>query len=138
MSRSGYTDDIENNWDLIMYRGAVASAIRGKRGQAFLKEMLDALDKLESRRLIAHDLEADGEVCAIGAVGKCRGVEMKSLDPEDSGAVADAFGVADALAKEIVWMNDEGGFYKETPYARYARMRAWIQQQIKTAPADQS
>jgi hypothetical protein len=37
MSRSGYSDDLEN-WSLIRWRGAVASAIRGRRGQAFLRE----------------------------------------------------------------------------------------------------
>ena len=31
MSRSGYEDGLEM-WDLIRWRGAVASAIRGKRG----------------------------------------------------------------------------------------------------------
>lgn len=35
MSRSGYTDDCDG-WQLIMYRGAVASAIRGARGQRLL------------------------------------------------------------------------------------------------------
>ena len=55
MSRSGYHDGIDQ-WDLIRWRGAVASAIRGKRGQAFLREMLDALDALPEPKLIAHDL----------------------------------------------------------------------------------
>ena len=45
MSRSGYGDDI-GQWDLIRWRGAVQSAMCGKRGQAFLKEMLAALDAL--------------------------------------------------------------------------------------------
>lgn len=45
MSRSGYSDDIDQ-WDLICWRGAVASAIRGKRGQAFLLEMWKAMTAL--------------------------------------------------------------------------------------------
>jgi hypothetical protein len=45
MSRSGYSDD-HSEWDLIRWRGAVASAIRGKRGQAFLRELLVALDAM--------------------------------------------------------------------------------------------
>lgn len=72
MSRSGYHDDIEH-WDLIRWRGAVASAIRGVRGQRFLKELMQALENLPDQRLIAHELEKGGEVCALGAVGKSRG-----------------------------------------------------------------
>jgi len=56
MSRSGYSDDCEDNWSWICWRGAVKSAIRGKRGQAFLRETLAALDALPERKLIAKDL----------------------------------------------------------------------------------
>jgi hypothetical protein len=37
MSRSGYSDDYGDDepWQLIMWRGAVASAFRGRRGQPF-------------------------------------------------------------------------------------------------------
>ena len=73
MSRSGYSDECDG-WDLIRWRGAVASAIRGQRGQAFLREMLSALDAMPEKRLISEELERDGEVCAMGAVGQrgCR------------------------------------------------------------------
>jgi hypothetical protein len=72
MSRSGYSDDCDQ-WDMIRWRGAVASSIRGARGQAFLKEMLAALDALPEPKLIAEELESDGAVCAIGAVGPFAG-----------------------------------------------------------------
>ena len=61
MSRSGYSYDIEDNWSLIKCRGAVASAIRGKRGQALLRAMLVALDELPEKRLIAGELIFQGE-----------------------------------------------------------------------------
>lgn len=130
MSRSGYSDDCEG-WDLIRWRGAVASATHGSRGQAFLKEMLAALDAMPEKRLIAHELEAKGEVCAIGAVGAKRGIDMSKLDPEDREGVARAFGIAPALAAEIVFMNDESFWSKEEPEARFDRMRAWVVSQIK-------
>lgn len=131
MSRSGYTDDCDG-WSLIMWRGAVASAIRGARGQQFLKEMLGALDAMPEQKLIAHELEADGAVCAIGAVGKARGLKMDGIDPEDRETVASIFGIAPALVAEIVFMNDEENYWsKETPDARYERMRKWIVAQIK-------
>lgn len=136
MSRSGYSDDCDNDWELICWRGAVASAIRGRRGQAFLRELLAALDARLHGRLIAHELEAAGEVCAIGSVGVLRGadlvVEMRRLNPDDPEAIAAAFGVAPALVKEIEFMNDEAGRHDETPERRFERMRAWIMSQIRT------
>ena len=64
MSRSGYDDydGCENpEWALIRWRGAVHSALCGKRGQAFLREMALALDEMGEKRLIADELEAHGE-----------------------------------------------------------------------------
>lgn len=57
MSRSGYIDDYDDdNGSLAMYRGQVASAMRGKRGQAFLRGLLSALDEMPEKRLIAGHL----------------------------------------------------------------------------------
>jgi hypothetical protein len=130
MSRSGYNDDIDQ-WQLIRWRGAVASAIKGKRGQAFLKEMLAALDALPEPQLIARELDdGEGAVCALGAVGKARGLDMSALDPDDAETVAFRFGIPDALTREIVFENDESGRF-EMPEARFARMRAWVASQIR-------
>ena len=129
MSRSGYSEDVDG-WDLIQWRGAVASAIRGRRGQAFLLEMWKALTALAQPRLITHNLvEEDGAVCALGAVGKQRGLDMTTLDPENTEGVAGAFNINEKLAAEIVYMNDEGVFH-ETPEERYARMKRWIEHNL--------
>jgi hypothetical protein len=65
VSRSGYSDGCEG-WDLIRWRGAVESAIRGKRGQAFLKELLAALDALPEKKLVANELVTlQGQVCIL-------------------------------------------------------------------------
>lgn len=132
MSRSGYGNyDDDGNYPVALWRGAVESAIRGRRGQAFLRELLAALDALPEKRLIANDLVSDGEVCAIGAVGVARGVEMADLDPEDYETVADRFGIARALAQELFWLNDEAAYAAEAPEARYARVRRWVEEQIR-------
>lgn len=144
MSRSGYIDDCDEQWQFALWRGTVASAIKGRRGQAFLKEMLTALDAMPVKRLVARELEAPDlipcshwglfettSVCAIGAVGRSRGVDMSRLDPDDRETVAGTFGIATPLACEIVYLNDEWGGYKETPEARFARMRAWIVSEIR-------
>jgi hypothetical protein len=133
MSRSGYTDDFgcDDNWVMIRYRGAVAAAFRGKRGQAFLKEMLAALDTVADGKLIEGALEEDGAVCALGAVGKARGLNMEQIDAGEPDEVAEAFGIAKALAAQIAFYNDELGHPNETPERRFHRVREWIEGQIK-------
>ncbi len=131
MSRSGYSEDLDD-WDLIRWRGQVASAIRGKRGQTFLSDLMKALDELPEKLLIAGELQdGEGDVCAIGALGKARGLDMSNLDPEDYDAVATVFGIAHQLAQEVVYTNDEDGQYGETPQQRYARMRKWVASLLK-------
>lgn len=134
MSRSGYCDDMDDQWAHICWRGAVASSIRGKRGQAFLRELIDALDALAEKRLIAHDLQAGDNVCAIGSVGLRRGLDMSALNPEDSESIAGAFGIADPLVREIEYMNDEV-YWRETPEDRWQRIRAWAVANLKAEQA---
>jgi hypothetical protein len=72
----------------------------------------------------------EGDVCALGAIGRVRGLDMSGLDPEDPEGVAVAFDVAEPLAREIVFMNDEGTCSAETPEERWKRMREWVSSQI--------
>lgn len=128
MSRSGYSDCCDG-WDLIRWRGAVTSAIRGERGQKMLCELAAALDAMPEKRLIAESLQEEGEVCALGCLGKARGTAMERLDPYDREGLGKAFGIAPALAAEIMYINDEWG-YKETPEQRWQKMRRWVMEQI--------
>lgn len=138
MSRSGYSDDCDQ-WQLIMWRGAVSSAIRGKRGQQLLHELVAGLDAMPVKELIAEELERDGSYCALGVVGAARGLPLDKIDSEYSDSVARAFGIASALAREIAYMNDDGahwiydadGRHEETPGERFVRMRAWAVTQLR-------
>lgn len=132
MSRSEYYDDCEG-WDLIRWRGAVASSIRGKRGQAFLRELLAALDAMPKKRLIVDELEtADGEVCALGAVARARGLDLiGKVDPDDHEHIADRLGIADALAREIMAVNDDEWGWDRNPEERWKRVRAWVAENIR-------
>lgn len=133
MSRSGYIDDWDENWRMICWRGAVASAIRGRRGQAFLKEMLAALDALPEKKLISGELQdRAGAVCALGSVGRARGLEMTGIDIEDQEQVAAVFGIPRALACEIMWENDEAAYFTITPEDRFRMVRRWVERNIKT------
>lgn len=141
MSRSGYCDDQDDNWRHICWRGAVSSALRGKRGQAFLLELAATMDAMPVKRLVTEELQVDGEFCTLGVVGAARGLDMSVIDPDDSEAVSEKFGIADAMVREIVYENDEYfGSYKfvdgeqkyvrETPEERWIRMRSWVAKQI--------
>lgn len=124
MSRSGYSEDCEN---LGLWRGAVERAIRGKRGQSFLREMAAALDAMPVKELIAGEVVRDSEhVCAIGSVAVARKLDVSTLEPTDREEVAATFGIARALAQEIAYENDEGVWHDETPAERWTRMRAWV------------
>lgn len=148
MSRSGYSDDCDDPLVLGRWRAAVRSAMRGKRGQAFLREMLAALDAMPNKRLVREHLQVDGTqcaygepdviigadelvdatgnvlpmggVCALGSVGAARGMDMS--------------GIAHAMTCEIVYWNDE--FQRETPEERWVRMRQWTETQITKSKPD--
>lgn len=126
-----------------------------------LRELVRALDALPEKRLASGSLVTeDGDFCTLGALGRARGMDMAPIDPEDREAVARAFGVAEALAAEVMWLNDEmhddfGGFvdvevcgpmrpwrfekHKRTvrlvneraAEVRWHRMRAWAVSQIR-------
>lgn len=134
MSRSGYSDDCDGP-ELAMWRGAVSSAIRGRRGQSFLTELIAALDALPEKRLGADALrDDDGDFCSLGCVGNSRGLDLAAIDPEDRDAVAAAFGIAPAMAAEVMFENDDDFDYsrRETPEARWGRMRQWAVEHLKT------
>ena len=174
MSRSGYHDNMDDPLELGRWRGRVASAIRGKRGQRLLRDMLAALDAMSEKRLVADEIEVsaaadekhaqawvrlfndpsaaeryrrhhvdtrpaeyrEGDVCALGALGRARGLDLSGLDPEQPEGVAAAFDIAEPLAREIVYMNDEACYRRETPEQRWTRMREWVASQIKPETAE--
>lgn len=134
MSRSGYIEEFEDQRLLAMYRGVVASVIRSKRGQAFLKELAAAMDAMPEKALISGELvNAEGDCCTIGVVCKARHVDVSQIDYEVPEQVGAAVGIAKQMAAEIEWMNDEYGSWDETPEERWKRMRRWVAAQILTA-----
>lgn len=136
MNRAGYhdSDDANDQWCRIMWCGQVASAIRGRRGQAFLRELIIALDAMPNKRLITNELVRDGEVCAIGSVGLLRGIEMFNVDPKDYMHIAGMFDIAHQLVREIEWLNDDAAGH-QTPEQRWTYMRAWATRQLKKGNA---
>lgn len=137
MSRSGYSDDYDDRV-LHLYRGRVASALRGRRGQAFLKDLLAQLDAMPEKRLITGELEEDGQVCTLGVITRARAIDTSKLkfDDMDETDVIDQLvkklDIAAPMVREIMFENDEGaGYWKsETPEQRFVRMRIWVESHI--------
>ena len=137
MSRSGYSEDCEDcdGSALNLWRGAVERSIQGKRGQAFLRETLVALDAMPDKKLVADSLQetTTGEYCTLGVVGAARGMDLVPLEEVEASGVAKAFGIARALAAEIMYMNDEDWCHTSTPESRWSSMRNWVASNIKAA-----
>lgn len=138
MSRAGYSEDGDDDpWSMIRWRGAVTSAMNGRRGQAFLRELLAALDALPEKKLVADELKDNGCYCALGAVGRARGLDLERLDPYDWSGLSGTFGIAEALVREIMGENDGDiyyGIHNETPEERFARIRKWVERCIIKEP----
>ena len=138
MSRAGYSDDCDDNWALIRWRGAVQSAIRGKRGQEFLKELLSSLDAMDEKRLISNSFGEAGSYCTLGVACASRGIQAPEIDEDDiyyggdktRTEAARVLNIAEAMAGEIMFLNDEGSYWNETPESRWQRMRDWVASQI--------
>lgn len=155
MSRSGYDydGDYESNYYLL-YPSIVRRATNGKRGQEFFKALRSALEALPEKRLVPDELQTEnGAVCALGALGRVRGIELSKLDPEDVDGVAKTFGVAATLVREVTHANDDEfkqhgkripmywvptswmdsgkmSYIPETPEERYERVLGWVSSQI--------
>jgi len=164
MSRSGYSEGDDWDTDAVLahgrWRAQVKSATRGKRGQKLLKGILEAMDAMSEKKLYPNVLVNDGlsglddiivggdeladengsalpmgAVCAMGAYAKHNALDTSDVDPEDPSQVAALFDVAEPLAREIAYVNDEGGCGIETPEARFQRVRRWIENQIRKEDA---
>lgn len=134
MSRSGYSEDCEN---LACWRGQVASASRGKRGQKFFRDLVAALDAIPEKRLVSGSLEKNGEVCALGALGRFRGIGLGELDTYDYDSLGETFNIAHQLAQETMYENDEPGFRgDDAPARRWQHVRNWAAKQIRVTPEE--
>lgn len=142
MSRSGYTDDCDGS-ELGLWRGAVARATYGQRGQSFLRELRSALDAMPNKELIVNTFKDDtGCFCTLGVIAAERGMDFGRFpaDPDDidAGTVAKELGIARALAAETMFMNDEGSWRDtETPAERWTRMRKWVESNITPTGAEE-
>ena len=134
MNRSGYDDDeCEDPLERGCWRAQVASAIRGKRGQAFLRELAAAMDAMPEKELFAGELIGPGGgCCTLGVVCKSRGLDVTGWNVEDAERIARNLGIAEQLVREIENENDDAvwGYHRDMPQQRWQRMRDWVESKI--------
>jgi hypothetical protein len=144
MSRSCYSDDYGDDFpgQLALYRANVSRSIKSRTGQARLRELRDALLALPTKALEAETFaEGAGEaprVCALGAwaLAKCGDIEQahamvpSDADDHETADLFESHGWPRLVVLDAIYMNDEGGDYKETPAERYARVLGWVERQI--------
>ena len=137
MSRSNYSHEWTN--EMYLYRGTVNRSIDGKRGQAFLKRMVAALEAMPIKELHADIFaKTDGVCCAMGAVALHEGHDIeKDYDPnvqDDSNYAYEKLNISRSMAAEIAFLNDDGNWFfqeEEKPSARWKRMYAWAKDRLK-------
>ena len=161
MSRHGYIEDWDGDESSVLQAGRwqaqLQSAMRGKRGQAFFRALVEALDAMPEKSLAPNSLETkDGSVCALGCLARHRGVDVKSLelgdpyteDPDEGSEwedsdwekLAEVFDIAPQLAREVMYENDEAFVGVVGPLTpgeqRWQRMRRWAAKKIVPTEAE--
>lgn len=145
MSRSGYCSSGDlDPLEIGRWRAQVASSIRGKRGQSFLKELaavMDATPETDRRLIKGNLIDENGDCCTIGVVCKARGLDVSKIDVDDPQEVGDVVGISYQLAAEIEFQNDECDSFRrvidqgewvevDDPYERWNRIRQWVEKNI--------
>ena len=130
---SRYSDCDDYDWEPWMEgqaAGALRSAIRGRRGQQLLRDLIAGLDALPEPELASGVLEdpETGCACALGVVRRQRGPEAVPLriDPTDPDLdwreLAEPFDISLTLANEVVAQND----YNTVNNDEQSRRRRWV------------
>lgn len=135
MGRSGYGEyECDSNMEFL-WPSIIKRSIKGKRGQAFLRELARELDAMPVKRLIKDAVVTpEGECCTMGVVFKARGIDAERFNEEYAWEYASTLGIARSLAQEIAYENDEKPYppldHEETPEERWVRMRKWVDKQL--------
>lgn len=141
--RISYSEDEEYPGQFALWQGNCRRSLRGKAGQAALRELEAALLALPDKRLIAGKLiDAEGGVCSIGALAKYKGRDLLNephVGPDDEfegdgemEEIGMELGMPRLVAWKVVEMNDvqfDGRdlVTLEGPYRWYSeKPKAWV------------
>ncbi len=141
MSRT-WEGESDNPLDWGRYEAAKRSTLRGRRGQAFLRELVAALDALPQPELSEGALgdQRTGCVCALGAVALAQGQSFADLAKDDGNGspdeAAEWYSISPTLANEIISANDDwrDGNTVDVRRSRWRHVRAWAVRHLIEAP----
>jgi hypothetical protein len=136
--RISWSDDEEHPGQSDLWQANCRRSLNGRAGQSELRALREALLKLPDKRLSQGSLvDEEGDVCAIGAYAKAKGLDLNQFDPEEeTDAVGIEAGMPPLVAWKVVEMNDvefashSHSFSPISPEQRYSKMLAWVESQI--------
>lgn len=129
--RLNYSEDEHFPGQFELWQSNCERSLRGRSGQAELRELHAALVALPEKRLIFGSLVDDeGGVCAVGAYARHKGLSLSNFDPEDE---TDEVGIEAGMPRLVAWkvveMNDIQ-FNSLTPEQRYEKMLSWVESKL--------
>ena len=128
--RLSYLEDEEYPGQYALWRANCARSMRGRRGQASLRALKDALLALPAKRLIAHKMQDEtGAVCAIGALSRQKGLLSDHDSDNTTVAVGERCGLPHLVSLQVVIQNDVE-LAQCTEKQRYVHMLKWIEEQL--------
>lgn len=136
--RIGYSDEEEFSGQFFLWQANCERSLAGKAGRQALTDLRDELLRMNVKRLIGNDLAVDGEVCAVGALLKARGVPQDRLESfDDLYQTTDDIAVREGrvpklVAWKLVELNDMD-LVSCTPEERYAKVLAWVEYRLSRA-----
>lgn len=127
----------QGRWDHNLHQ-----TIRGKKGQALLRDLERALVEMPEKRLIADDLVSEtGECCTVGALcayrkSKAEGLSFRqaalALPNIDTQELGEREGLSSPLAWFLVYQNDDSyEFGRLSPEDRYTQVLAWVRRVLR-------
>ena len=128
-----WEDESDDPLDYARYEAAKRSTLRGRRGQAFLRELVAALDALPRPELSEGALgdRRTGCVCALGAIALAQGDSFDDLAKDNGNwsldETAERYSISPTLANEIISANDDwrDGNAVNVRRSRWRHVRAW-------------
>lgn len=132
MSRISYSENEDYPGQFDLWQANCLRSLRGRQGQEELRALREALLSLPDKRLIHGVLvDEEGDVCAVGAYARHKGLDLQTFDPEDAtDEVGIAAGMPNLVAWKVVEMNDLNLDSRVTPEQRYTKMLEWIDTQL--------
>jgi len=137
--RIGYNEDEQFPGQFELWRANCFRSLAGRAGQRALRDLEAELLAMPVKRLIADAVARDGEVCAVGALLRHRGVPTRDLEAfgDDDSEGTDELAVRrGAVPRLVAWLlvelNDVD-LDNATPEERYETVLAWVREQTKVA-----